>query len=124
MKRFMDCLFRGIVRFKNENINIILKTFSTGARNNKNFSIKVLQNGTDGNRLVLQTLNDEAVDKWIGQVDWGTGEVLLGYRLQAQGIVINANANPVAIKGGLYFNNNTNKWYKCEDGVNWIVANI
>ena len=123
MKRFMDCLFRGIITIKNEDIRILFKTFG-GTRNDKNFMLRVLDDQNGSNRMVLQTANGEAVDKWIGQISWTTGELSLGYLLTSQGIVINANANPTPTKGGLYFNNSTNKWYKCEDGVNWVIANI
>lgn len=53
-------------------------------------------------------------------------KIHLDYILKGRfkGITINADTNPTPVKGSLYFNNSDNTWYKCEDGQNWVVANI
>lgn len=122
--RLMDSIFRGITEFLDKNINIKLKTKYTGtARDNKNFAIRVLENGTGGNRLVIQSLNDETVKAWLGQIDWDTGNLKYNYFIETGGASLKVVSLPPAIKGGLVYLDSVG-WYKCEDGVNWVKVNI
>lgn len=125
MRRFMDCLFRGIIKIINKNPNIQLIVLDKGQeRDNKNFAIRVLSNGRTANRIVLQSLNGTDVKDWLTEIDWETGTLNHPYLFKCGGAGLSYNTNPTPVKGGLYFNTGVNKWYKCDDGVNWVLANI
>ena len=121
MRRFMDCIFRGLIKIVSKNANITFVT-KDGTRTGKNFSIRVLANGSDGgNRFVIQsTDSDGKVIEWLFSMDWDTGEITYAGNINAPGINVGANSNPVSKQGGFYWNNSVKRYYKCEDGTNWI----
>lgn len=122
MKRIMDVLFRGITTFYDKNLMIRLKTGGTNTqRDNKDFYIRVLNHsGKEGNNgLFIQKYMNNNFVGTIAFFDWDTG-VFTSYG----GINVGDYTLPTPTKGAIFFNLSDDKWYKCQDGVNWVVANI
>ncbi len=114
MRRFMDSYFKGVVIFA-QKVYFLVKTVPLIFKNesNRNFRIIITQD-----KLYFQKIDDETlVDNYMF-FDWESGNAHI------PGVCIAHSSNPTAVKGGLYFNDQNGKWYKCEDGENWVQANI
>ena len=115
MRRFMDVLFNGYVYIK-RHVFILgdLTSIIFKGNENKDFSIK----RTPEDKIYLSRANETNPLHNFGYFDCNTGVF----------VVLNfATTNTVPPQphvGGLYFNSQTNTWYKCEDGENWVEANI
>lgn len=115
MRRFMDSYFKGVVIFA-QKVYMLLSTVPfifKGTDENKNFRMIITQN-----RFYFQKIEDEALKDNYMYFDWESGNTCI------PGVCIAHSSNPTPVKGGLYFNDQNNKWYKCEDGENWVQANI
>ena len=116
MSRLMDTVFKGFVyllrtMFIKRNGNIVFQDKESSNRVMLRFNVdnKLYIQRIDDNLNILSNFISFDCDKNITSIS---------------GVSIANSSNPVAIKGGLYFNDQNNKWYKCEDGENWVLANI
>lgn len=116
MKRLMDTFIRGYlycrqgIRLVGTLPGIIWK----GATAGQDFQIRVTPDG----KLYFQKTNDSNPISNYFYLDWATGQTVF------TSISVKSGTVPTPIQGGIYFNTSTSKWYKCEDGVNWVLANI
>ena len=84
-----------------------------GTDENKNFRMIITQN-----KFYFQKIVDEALRDNYMYFDWESGNTHI------PGLSISCSYNPTPVKGGLYFNDQNNTWYKCVDGEKWVQANI
>lgn len=115
MKRLMDTFFIGYVKFK-RNITIVgdLTALIFKGPEYNDFSIK----RTPNNRIYLSRADGDTPLENFGYFDITKGHFVVN------GLITQNTEHPQPEKGGLYFNTQTNTWYKCSNGTTWEQANI
>jgi hypothetical protein len=114
--------FDNIITLVNDNPRIQINTTATN-RVGKNFAVRVLNHSgvSTNNGILLQKYNGDSFVSSLFLIDWDTGTVT---HYTENDFIVTVytpqTTAPPPKRGGVYFDDPTSKFKKCEDGVNWI----